>query len=203
MIQLIPFIKAAGYIGVFAMMFAESGLLFGFVFPGDTLLFSAGILASKGYLDIYTLLIGACFFAVVGDSVGYWIGKKAGPAIFKREDSRFFKREYLVRAQNFFAKHGRKTIFLARYVPVVRTFAPVVAGAGEMEYKTFFLWNLLGGIGWCVSIGLLGYFLGTKVTNIDAYILPIVIAIFLISFVPVLFPLFRGKNKGQDEGPSV
>ncbi len=194
MIQLIPFIQTAGYIGVFGMIFAESGLLFGFVFPGDTLLFAAGILASKGFFNIELLLAGACFFAVTGDSVGYWIGKKIGPALFVREDSLLFKHAYVVRAQHFFSKHGRKTIFLARFVPVVRTFAPVVAGVGEMRYGTFFLWNILGGIVWCLSIGLLGYFLGTRIANIDAYILPIVIGIFILSFIPVIYQFVRGKG---------
>ncbi len=193
--SLIPIIQAVGYIGVFGMIFAESGLLFGFIFPGDTLLFAAGILASKGFFSITLLLVGACFFAVVGDSVGYWIGKKLGPALFKREDSFFFKQEYVQRAQHFFDLHGKKTIFLSRYVPIVRTFAPVVAGVGGMRYKTFFLWNVLGGITWCLSIGLAGYFLGTKITNIDAYILPIVIGIFIISFIPVFYQIFTGKKK--------
>jgi membrane-associated protein len=193
--KLIPFIEAAGYIGVFGMIFAESGLLFGFIFPGDTLLFAAGILAAKGFFNITILLLGACFFAVVGDSVGYWIGKKIGPALFKRKDSLFFKQEYVARAQHFFDNHGKKTIFLSRYVPIVRTFAPVVAGVGGMQYKTFFLWNVLGGITWCLSIGLAGYFLGTKITNIDAYILPIVIGIFVVSFLPVVYQVLSGKKK--------
>ena len=199
--KLIPFIQAAGYIGVFGMIFAESGILIGFVFPGDTLLFAAGLLAAKGFFSLPLLLIGACIAAVVGDSVGYWIGKKIGPALFKREDSFFFKREYLTRAHTFFLKHGKKTIFLARYIPIVRTFAPVVAGVGEMPYHTFFFYNAVGGIAWCLSIGLLGYFLGTKVTNIDAYILPIVIAIFVLSFLPVIKHVISSrlaKNKSSE-----
>lgn len=201
--SLIPFIEAAGYIGVFAMIFAESGLLFGFIFPGDTLLFTAGILASKGYFNIEILLIGACIFAVVGDSVGYWIGKKLGPMLFKREESFFFKREYVERTQRFFANHGKKTIFLSRFVPIVRTFSPVIAGVGGMQYKTFFAFNVFGGIFWCLSLGLAGYYLGTKVTNIDAYILPIVLGIFFVSFIPVIYQLVRGKNKGQDTSSPV
>lgn len=186
MINLIPFIETAGYIGVFGMIFAESGLLFGFVFPGDTLLFAAGLLASKGFFNIATLLVGSSIMAVLGDSVGYWIGKKFGPKLFVKKDSFFFKQEYIARAQHFFEKHGRKTIFLSRYVPIVRTFAPVVAGIGGMRYRTFLAFNIAGGIVWCFSVGLLGYFLGTRVPNIDAYILPIVIAIFVLSFIPVV-----------------
>lgn len=186
MSSFIPFIQTAGYLGVFGMIFAESGLLFGVVFPGDTLLFAAGLLASKGLFNIYLLLVIAFVASVTGDSAGYWIGKKFGPKIFTKEDSLFFKREYVTRAQHFFDKHGKKTIFLARYIPIVRTFAPVIAGVGEMRYKTFFFFNVLGGLAWCLSIGLLGYFLGTRVSNIDAYILPIVIGIFILSFIPVI-----------------
>ena len=186
MFQLIPFIQAAGYLGIFGMIFAESGLLFGFVFPGDTLLFAAGLLASKGFFNLTILLVGACIAAVTGDSVGYWIGKKLGPAIFKKEDSLFFKKAYVNKAHVFFLKHGKKTIFLARFVPVVRTFAPVIAGVSGMRYKIFFLWNVFGGVAWCLSIGLIGYFLGTRVTNIDAYIIPIVLGIFVLSFIPVI-----------------
>lgn len=194
----IPLIQTAGYIGVFGMIFAESGILIGFIFPGDTLLFAAGILASKGFFDITLLIIGSCFFAIVGDSVGYWIGKKIGPALFKREDSLFFRQEYVTRAKHFFDNHGKKTIFLCRYIPIVRTFAPVVAGVGGMHYKTFFLWNVLGGITWCVSLGLAGYFLGSKIDNIDAYILPILAGIILISFGPVVYHLIRGKKKATN-----
>lgn len=192
----IPLIQTAGYIGVFGMIFAESGLLVGFVFPGDTLLFAAGVLASKGYFDITFLIIGSCFFAILGDSIGYWIGKKIGPALFKREDSLFFKQEYVTRAQHFFDKHGKKTIFLCRYIPIVRTFAPVVAGVGKMHYKTFLFWNIVGGITWCVVLSLTGYFLGTKIDNIDSYILPILAGIILVSFGPVAYHLLSGKKKG-------
>lgn len=184
--KLIPFITAAGYLGIFGMIFAETGLLFGFIFPGDTLLFAAGLLASKGILNIWVLLIGACLMAILGDSMGYWIGRKLGPRIFTREESLFFKREYVLRAQHFFDRHGKKTIFLSRYIPIVRTFAPVVAGVGGMRYRTFFAYNVFGAIVWCLSLGLLGYFLGTRVTNIDKYILPIVLAIFVLSFIPVV-----------------
>ena len=191
--QLIPFIETAGYVGIFAMIFAETGLLFGFFFPGDTLLFSAGILASKGYFSISILLIVAIAAAIIGDSVGYVIGRKFGPRIFNREDSFFFKKEYVRRAEVFFAKHGKKTIFLARYIPIVRTFAPVVAGVGEMPYSAFVVFNVAGGIVWCASIGLAGYFLGAKVPNIDAYVLPIIIGIFVLSFIPVIIELVRSR----------
>jgi membrane-associated protein len=197
MFELVPFIEAAGYIGIFAIIFAETGLLVGFFLPGDTLLFAAGILASKGYFNVAILLVIASVAAIVGDSVGYFIGKKLGPRIFKKEDSLFFKKEYVARAQVFFAKHGKKTIVLARYIPIVRTFAPVVAGVGAMPYKTFFAYNVAGGILWCFSMILAGYFLGARIPNIDAYILPVIIGIFVLSFVPVAREFFRHKRDAK------
>jgi len=197
MFHLVPFIETAGYIGIFGMIFAETGLLVGFFFPGDTLLFTAGLLASKGYFNIAIVLLVAILAAVIGDSVGYYIGKKLGPKIFKKEDSLFFKKEFVARAQTFFAKFGRKTIFLCRYIPIVRTFAPVLAGVGEMPYGAFLAFNVAGGIVWCMSIGLAGYFLGAKVPNIDSYVLPIIIFIFVLSFIPVIVELVRNRRASR------
>jgi membrane-associated protein len=189
-------IKTLGYFGVFGMVFAESGLLFGIVFPGDTLLFTAGFLASQGYLNIYTLIIGSFISGVLGDSFGYYLGKKFGPKIFARPDSRFFKRAYVEKTQVFFDTHGKKTIFFARYIPVVRTFAPVFSGVGNMRYRSFLVYNILGGLTWTLSLPLLGYFLGRKVPNIDEYILPIVIGIFLISVIPVISKILKNIRQG-------
>jgi membrane-associated protein len=175
------------------MVFAESGIFFGVVLPGDTLLFAAGLLAAKGFFHIGLLVASAICAAVLGDSVGYWTGKKAGPRIFTKEESFFFKKEYVTRAQAYFAKHGNKTIFFARFVPIVRTFAPILAGVAGMEYRRFIAYNIAGGITWCSSLLLLGYFLGTKVANIDAYILPIVGLIFVLSFIPVIKEYLRGR----------
>ena len=168
------------------MIFAETGLLLGFFFPGDTLLFAAGLLAARGYFHIGLLLLVAIAAAVIGDGVGYYIGKRFGREVFVREDSLFFKKKSVDRAQAFFLKHGKITILLARYVPVVRTFAPVVAGVGDMPYRSFFTYNLAGGILWCCSIGLAGYFLGARIPNIDKYVLPIILLVFVFSFVPVI-----------------
>lgn len=192
--SLILLIKAVGYLGVFAMIFAESGLLIGALLPGDTLLFTAGFLASQGYLNIWILVIGCFISAVLGDSVGYWFGRKYGPKIFVREKSFFFKPEYVEKTQIFFGKHGKKTIFLARYVPVVRTFAPIFSGIGGMHYGTFLRYNILGGLAWAVMLPLLGYFLGQSVPNVDKYILPIVLGVFLISILPVLFQFVRRRG---------
>jgi len=185
------FIITAGYLGIFAFVFAESGLFFGFFLPGDTLLFTAGFLASRGFLNIWVLVFGIWIFAVFGDNVGYAFGKRVGPKIFSREDSRFFKKAHLARAQKFYEDHGKKTIILARFIPIVRTFAPIVAGAGSMNYRTFFAYNIIGGFLWGVLVPLLGYFLGATIPNIDRYLLPIIGAILLISILPVLIPLFK------------
>ncbi|MBP7804649.1 MAG: VTT domain-containing protein [Candidatus Pacebacteria bacterium] len=183
---LLPFIKTAGYVGLFLIVFAESGLLIGVIFPGDTLLFAAGLMASKGFFNIELLLLVIFVAAVTGDSFGYWLGKKFGRKLFNKEESFFFKHEYIDRAQHFFEKHGKKTIFLSRYIPIVRTFAPVLAGVGQMEYKGFLFYNVIGGLAWTLSLGLTGYFLGEKVPNIDAYILPIILGIVVLSFLPVI-----------------
>lgn len=195
--QIVPLLETVGYFGMFAMVFAETGLLVGFFFPGDTLLFTAGLLASQGYFNIFILTAGAFLAAVLGDSVGYWIGKKIGPKIFTREDSFFFKHEYIARTQHFFDKHGKKTIVLARFLPIVRTFAPVLAGVGSMEYRSFLFYNVFGAAAWCALVPLLGYFLGNKIPNVDHYLLPIVATIFLISFIPLIREVFRRPKIGS------
>lgn len=192
--KLIIYIEALGYIGVFGAVFVETGLLVGFFLPGDTLLFAAGYLASKGIFNIYVIVIGTTIMAILGDTVGYFIGRRIGRRIYTRKDSFLFKHEYVVRAQKFTERYGKKTIFLARYIPVVRTFAPVIAGVGEMPYKTFLSYNIFGGIVWCFSLTLLGYFLGEKVPNIDKYVLPIVLGMVVLSFLPVVRELLRKKK---------
>src|SRR3989344_8497981 len=152
-------ISSVGYFGLFLIIFAETGLMVGFFLPGDSLLVTAGLFAAKGDLNIYFLIILLSIAAVTGDSLGYWIGKKAGHALFHKKDSRFFKRKYLLAAQNFYEKHGRKTIFIARFVPIIRTFAPVVAGIGNMDYRKFLSFNIFGGISWVSSMLLAGFFL--------------------------------------------
>lgn len=184
--DLITLVKTAGYLGIFTIVFLESGLLIGFFFPGDSLLFTAGFLASQGYLDISVLIIGCFIFAVLGDSVGYYIGAKLGPRIFNKEDSIFFHKKHLERAQKFYDKHGGKTIILARFIPVIRAFAPVVAGAGKMDYKRFVTFNLVGGVLWAIGVTLAGYYLGSLVPDVDKYLLPIVGLIIIASILPAL-----------------
>jgi membrane-associated protein len=174
-----------GTIGLFAIVFAESGLFFGFFLPGDSLLFTAGLFASQGTLSLPLILVGCFVAAVAGDQVGYLFGKRVGPALFRRPDSRFFRQEYVERAQRFFEKYGAKTIVLARFVPIVRTFAPILAGVGKMPYRTFVLFNVVGGLFWAVGVTLLGYALGEMIPDIDRYLLPIIALIILISFIPI------------------
>lgn len=174
-----------GTIGLFAIVFAESGLFFGFFLPGDSLLFTAGLFASQGTLSLPLILVGCFVAAVAGDQVGYLFGKRVGPALFRRPDSRFFRQEYVERAQHFFEKYGAKTIVLARFVPIVRTFAPILAGVGKMPYRTFVSFNVVGGLLWAVGVTLLGYTLGEMIPDIDQYLLPIIALIILISFIPI------------------
>ncbi len=188
-------IKTFGYIGIFAAVFAESGLLVGFFLPGDSLLFTAGFLASQGFGNVALLAVGSFVAAVVGDSIGYAFGKKIGPRLFRRERSFFFRPEYVARTRAFYAIHGGKAIILARFMPVVRTFAPVLAGVGEMRYSTFFSYNIIGGFLWAVGLSLLGYTLGSVIPNIDRYIAPIVLSVIIISVIPPVLHYRQERKK--------
>jgi len=179
-------VQTLGTLGVIIILFAESGLFFGFFLPGDSLLFTAGLLASQGYLAFWPLLIFSAVAAIAGDSVGYAFGFHVGPKLFFREDSRFFKKAYLERTRIFYEKHGKKTIILARFVPIVRTFAPILAGVGRMHYRTFLSYNVVGGLGWVVGLLVLGYGLGKTVPDIDHYLLPIILLIIILSMTPNL-----------------
>lgn len=194
MFDIVALIKAVGYVGIFGIVFAESGLFIGFFFPGDSLLFTAGFLASQGFLNIWVLALGAFICAVAGDSVGYTFGRRVGPAIFKREDSFWFHRDHLERAHKFYEKHGGKTIILARFMPIVRTFAPIIAGAGRMHYPNFFAYNILGGALWAIGMSMLGFFLGSVVPNIDRYLLPIIAGIIFLSVLPSIIHVLRHKE---------
>ncbi len=191
-------IRAIGYFGIFFIIFAESGLFFGFFLPGDTLLFSAGLLASQGYFNIALLVLVVTFAAVLGDQIGYLFGFKVGPKIFSHDDSFFFKRKHIAEAEDFYREHGKKAIVLARFIPVVRTFIPILAGVGKMHYKTFISYNILGGLIWATGITLLGYFLGQQIPNIDTYLLPILLGIVFISFLPTIVSFLYNKLKNKN-----
>ncbi|MEK7095138.1 MAG: VTT domain-containing protein [Patescibacteria group bacterium] len=192
-----------GLVGVIVIIFLESGVFFGFFFPGDSLLFTAGFLASQGLLPIEALLIGVFVAAVAGDSVGYWFGKKTGPRLFTKDNSFFFKKKYALQAALFYEKHGKKTLILARFMPIVRTFAPIVAGVGNMHYRTFLSYNVIGAFIWSVGLTLAGYFLGKVVPNADRYMLPIVILIILTSFIPPIFHYFKSKKVQKQERKEI
>lgn len=195
MFDLIAFIKIAGCLGVGGLIFAETGLLVGFFLPGDSLLFTAGLLASQGYLNIFLLVTVTFFAAVIGDSVGYMIGKKTGPKIFTKKDSFWFNPEQVTYAHAFFKKHGGKTIILARFLPVIRTIVPVIAGVGKMEYKAFLFNNVIGALLWAVGITLTSFFLGKVIPNIDQYLLPIIILIIIVSIAPTVIHILKDKNQ--------
>ncbi|MNQ54158.1 Inner membrane protein YqjA [compost metagenome] len=195
-------IKWAGPIGVAAIVFAESGLLIGFFLPGDSLLFTAGFLVQIGVMPINIHLLVFILFlaAVLGDNVGYTFGRRVGRKLFDRKNSRLFKKDHLEKAEAFYEKYGSKTIIMARFIPVVRTFAPIVAGTANMHYKTFVSYNIIGGLLWAAGLTYLGYFLGDVFTNrlgldIDQVILPAVAIIILISIMPPIIHILKDKDQ--------
>lgn len=187
-------ISTFGLIGVIAIVFLETGFFFGFFFPGDSLLFTAGLLASQGYLPLAGLLVGVFIAAVAGDSVGYAFGRKVGPALFTREDSKLFRRENLAKAQHFYERYGVRTIILARFVPIVRTFAPIVAGVGSMRYKTFLAYNVIGGLVWTGAVIGLGYGFGRVIPDPDRYLLPAIGLIIVLSAIPAIREFLKHRR---------
>ncbi len=192
--DLVSLIKTAGYLGLFGIIFAESGLLIGFFLPGDSLLFTAGFLASQGVLNVWLLVPLTFIAAVLGDNFGYAFGRRVGPAIFRKENSLFFRKEYLERARIFYEVHGGKTLILARFLPVIRTFAPILAGVGGMRYRAFLFYNFLGAVLWAIGLTLLGFYLGNFIPGVDRYFIPIVLAIIIFSSLPGLVHLFRNRK---------
>jgi len=199
--DLIEIIKSVGLLGVFGIVFAESGLFFGFFLPGDSLLFTAGFLASQNLLSLPLLLLGSFISAVLGDNVGYTFGLKVGPKLFNRPDSKLFKKEHLQKARHFYDKHGPKTIVLARFMPFIRTFAPIVAGAAGMHYPTFVTYNLVGGLLWGIGLPLLGYSLGRIIPLelMDKYLLAIIVTIVFLSILPGILHYFKQKTYLKDQ----
>lgn len=187
-------IKTVGLIGITAIVFAESGLLIGFFLPGDSLLFTAGLLSSTGIFNIHILALFCFIAAVLGDSVGYAFGHKVGRRLFQKEESFFFHKKNLIRAENFYKKHGKKTIILARFMPFIRTFAPIVAGIGSMNYPTFLSYNVIGGLLWAVGLTYAGFFLGKLIPDIDKYLLPIIFLIVFLSILPGILHFMKDKG---------
>jgi membrane-associated protein len=192
-------IRWGGLLVLVAIVFAETGLMVGFFLPGDSLLVTAGVLAAAGHLNIWTLLLAVTAAAIVGDQLGYYIGYRTGPRLFRREDSLLFRRAHLLRAKRFYEKHGGKTIILARFIPIIRTFAPVVAGVGEMEYRRFVSFNVVGGFLWVWSMSLLGYLLGSAVPDIERNIHIVIVVVIVLSLVPALVEYLRSRGRVEPE----
>jgi len=195
-------INSWGLLGIYAIIFAESGLFFGFFLPGDSLLVTAGLLAATHHsrdihLNLAALLIGIPIAAILGDQVGYWFGARVGPALFRRPESRFFKPDHLQRANDYIERRGARMIVLARFIPAVRTFTPIAAGATRMKYRVFVPFNVLGGILWGVGVTLAGYTLGSRVKNIDHYLIPVVLVVIGVSLIPVALEVRRSSRESK------
>jgi membrane-associated protein len=186
----------AGTVGLAAIIFTETGLFFGFFLPGDSVLVTAGLLISQGtvHLDLVTLGLLLSAAAILGDNTNYWVGRLTGPRIFTRDESLFFRRRHVERAHEFYERHGPKTVVLARFMPIIRTFAPLVAGVGRMDYRTFLTFSVLGGTAWIWSMLLLGYFLGRKVPGVAQHIDLVIIAVIFVSILPGLIGWWRERK---------
>lgn len=184
--ELAGLIVLLGFWGVTFVVFAENGLFFGFLFPGDSLLITAGLLAAQDLFSLNQLMAVLPLAAAAGAFVGYFFGKIYGPKIFNNKKSKLFNPKHIVRARNFYSKHGNKAIILARFIPIIRTFAPIVAGAAKMRFKKFAIYNTLGAYLWTCSMLMIGYFLGNSIPNVEKYILPVIILIVAVSFLPTL-----------------
>ncbi|HUR81146.1 MAG TPA: VTT domain-containing protein [Thermoanaerobaculia bacterium] len=190
-------VQAGGYIALAIIVFTETGLMIGFFLPGDSLLVTAGLFAAKGDLNIFVLnaLLMTC--AVAGDATGYYIGRKLGPTLFRKEDSLLFKKKHLIATHEFYERHGGKTIIIARFVPVVRTFAPVVAGMANMGYRRFALFNIIGGVGWVFSMTMLGYLLVTMFPATEKHIEKVIIVVVFLSLLPGLIEWLRSRKRAR------
>jgi len=188
-------VRWGGYAGLFFIIFAETGLLVGFFLPGDSLLVTAGLFAARGELDIVLLNILLIIAAITGDATGYYIGLRAGHALYERPQSRFFRRDHLIKTKEFYERYGGITIVLARFMPFARTFAPVVAGVAEMKYRRFAMFNITGGIGWITSMTLTGYFLGRSIPGIEKHIEYIIAVVIFLSILPLIIKYIQHKRK--------
>ena len=190
-------VQTGGYIALAIIVFVETGLMVGFFLPGDSLLVTAGLFAAKGDLNIVTLNVLLMVCAIVGDATGYLIGRKLGPALFRKEDSLLFKKKHLMATHEFYEKHGGKTIILARFVPVIRTFAPVVAGMANMPYRKFAVFNIIGGIGWVFTMTMIGYLLVTLFPATEKHIETVIIVVVLVSILPAVIEWWRQRRQKQ------
>jgi membrane-associated protein len=193
-------VQWAGLFGLTAIIFSETGLLIGVFLPGDSLLVTAGLLAARGYLNVYSLAPVLTLAAICGNSLGYFIGSATGPRIFNRENSLFFNKKHALRAHEFYEKHGRKTIVLAQFMPIIRTFSPVIAGVGGMKFRQFITFNIIGAFVWVWSMLSIGYFLGSYIPGIDQHIEIVVVIVVFISILPGLIGTYRGRRAKRYSG---
>ena len=201
--ELKELVQMLGYPGLFAAVFAETGLFFMFFLPGSSMLFTAGLLASHGLFNVWLLLPLITLAAILGDSTGYWFGTKVGPALFKREDSRFFRKSHVEKTRLFYERHGVIAIVLARFVPIVRTFAPILAGIAGMRYRVFLMYNIIGGVLWGAGVTFAGYFLGETFPQVDRYITPIIAAIIITSFIPLIREWYISRRNVAEGKESI
>jgi membrane-associated protein len=185
------------YFIIFLVIFAESGLLVGFFLPGDTVLIGAGVLAAAGFFSLPYIIIIIIIAAILGDSVGYNTGKHFGPRLFTKDDSIFFHKKHLAKAEHFYESKGVVTIIIARFIPIIRTFAPIVAGIGKMNYRTFLVYNILGGVGWTLFFVLGGYFLAGLVKDVEKYLLPVMIIVVVGSVLPAIWHIYKESKSNQ------
>jgi membrane-associated protein len=200
--QIIHWVGPLTFCGIVSgILFVETGLFVGFFLPGDSLLVTAGIFAGQNEVPLYWLLIPGIFCAIIGDQLGYWIGRSAGPALYKKEDSFLFRRSHLQRAHDFYEKYGGRAVILARFVPIVRTFCPPVAGAARMSYPRYLLFDIFGGIFWVGSMVMGGYLLGSRVPNIGKYLHFVIGGIIFLSILPPIIGLLRSRQPSSAGSP--
>ncbi|GGL85732.1 membrane protein [Deinococcus aerolatus] len=194
--SLIDAILSASYLGIFFIVFAETGLLVGFFLPGDSLLIAAGLLAAGGKLNLGGIMAAVVVGAILGNTAGYFIGQRFGPAVFRNQDSRFFKPEYVVEAEKFFLKYGALAVILARFVPIVRTLVPTLAGVSRMPFGLYTLYNVIGALLWGVGLTALAYYLGQLIPDLDKYILLIVAVVLVVSVIPIVLKFLQARRGG-------
>jgi membrane-associated protein len=193
-----------GYVGLTSIIFAETGLLIGFFLPGDSLIVTAGLLsATMGVMNVWLLGLLLTVASVLGNAVGYAVGRAAGPRLFTRDDSLLFNKKHLYRASAFYEKHGGKTIIIARFMPIVRTFVPVVAGMAGMNYRRYTLYNVIGGVGWIWSMLFIGYFLGRYIPGVDKRIELVIILVIFVSLLPGIISYLRARSKAKAEADAI
>ena len=193
-LNLTSIIQFVGYPGLFTAVFLESGVFFGFFLPGASMLFTAGLLASQGIFNIWILIPLLTIAAILGDNAGYWFGAKVGYRLFLRPDSRFFRQDHLKRAKDFYDRHGFLAIVLARFIPIIRTFAPIVAGVVHMRYRVFVVYNIVGALLWASGVTFLCFYLGEKIPGVETYLTPIITAIIIVTCIPLVREYFRQRK---------